>query len=99
MPINPRRRDEIVAAVAAYNVAGRRPLLPPAATNLLTIMFADADVCQRSLASLAQEGFYRTVVAQLLRRLLEAGFLSKQRGSACIPGAYRLHLRLALVQP
>ena len=92
MPIDPRRRDEIVAAVTAYNVAPRGPTVPPAATSLLTVMFADADVCQRSLESLAQRGFDRTIVVRLLRRLQEAGFLSKQRGPGRDPTTYCLHL-------
>ena len=93
MPIDPRRRDEIVAATAAYNGASRRgPLVPPAAISLLTVMFSDADVCQRSLESLAQEGFDRTIVVRLLRRLQAAGFLSKQRGQGRDPTTYRLHL-------
>ena len=92
MPIDPRRRDEIVAAVAAYNVASRPPV-PSTATRLLAVMFADADACQRSLESLAQEGgFDRAVVVRMLRRLLEAGFLSKQRGQGHDPNTYRLHL-------
>jgi hypothetical protein len=93
MPIDEHRRDEIAAATAAYNVTSRRGrLVPPATTSLLTVMFADADVCQRSLESLAQEGFDRTVVVRLLRRLLEAGFLSKQRGQGRDPASYHLHL-------
>jgi hypothetical protein len=92
MPINERRRDDIVAAVAAYNVAPRGPTVPPAATSLLTVMFADADVCQRSLEDLAKAGIDRTVVVRLLRRLLEAGVLSKQRGQGRDPTTYRLHL-------
>jgi hypothetical protein len=92
MPIDEGRRDAIAAAVAAYNVAPRGPTVPPAATSLLTVMFADADACQRSLESLAREGFDRTVVVRLLRRLLEAGFLSKQRGQGRDPTTYRLHL-------
>ena len=91
MPIDQRRR-EIAAAVAAYNVARRGPSVSSAATHLLAVMFADADVCQRSLESLAQEGFDRTVVVRLLRRLLEAGVLSKQRGQGRDPTTYRLHL-------
>ena len=91
MPIDPRRRDEIIAAVAAYNVASRPPV-PSTATRLLAVMFADADVCQRSLESLAQEGFDRTIVVRLLRRLQAAGFLSKQRGQGRDPTTYRLHL-------
>ena len=91
MPIDPRRRDEIVAAVAAYNVASRPPV-PSTATRLLAVMFADADVCQRSFESLAQEGFDRTIVVRLLRRLQAAGFLSKQRGQGRDPASYHLHL-------
>ncbi len=44
------------------------------------------------------EGFSRNGLSVALRRLLEAGFVSKQRGSACIPDTYRLHLPV-LVQP
>ena len=91
MPIDPRRRDEIAAAVAGYNVASRPPV-PSTATRLLAVMFADADVCQRSFESLAQEGFDRTVVVRMLRRLEEAGFLSKQRGQGHDPNIYHLHL-------
>jgi hypothetical protein len=92
MPIDPRRRDEIAAAVAGYNVASRPPV-PSTATRLLAVMFADADACQRSLESLAQEGgFDRAVVVPLLRRLEEAGFLSRQRSPGPIPNTYRLHL-------
>ena len=65
MPIDPRRRDEIVAAIAAYNDAGQGMLLPAAATRLLTDMFADADVCQRSLESLTWEGFGRHSLPRL----------------------------------
>ena len=91
MPIDQRRR-EIAAAVAAYNVASRPPV-PSTATRLLAVMFADADACQRSLESLAQEGgFDRAVVVPLLRRLEEAGFLSKQRGQGHDPNIYHLHL-------
>ena len=55
-------------------------------------MFPDADVCQRSLEDLAKAGIDRTVVVRLLRRLLEAGVLSKQRGQGRDPTTYRLHL-------
>ena len=91
MPIDQRRRDEIAATVAAYNVASRPPV-PSTATRLLAVMFADADACQRSLESLAQEGFDRAVVVRMLRRLLEAGLLSKQPGSGRDPNSYTLHL-------
>jgi hypothetical protein len=86
------RREEIAAAVAAHNSARQRPPVPSAAARLLAAMFPDADVCQRSLESLAQEGFDRTDVVRQLRRLQEAGFLSKQRGPGRDPTTYCLHL-------
>ena len=92
MSIDERRRDDIAAAVAAYNVAGRGPLLPPAATRLLTVMFADADVCQRSIVSLAQEGFDQRNLLRLLVRLIAAGLVSKQPGAGSLPNVYLLHL-------
>jgi hypothetical protein len=39
MPIDERRRAEIAGAVATHNAAGRKPLLAPDATHLLTVMF------------------------------------------------------------
>jgi hypothetical protein len=92
MPVDERRRDDIAAAVAAYNNADREPLLTPAARRLLTAMFADADVCRRNRESLASEGFSRGTLAQLLHDLTEAGFLSKTRGVGHTPNTYRLHL-------
>ena len=90
------RRTQIEAAIAAHNAAAadRRLGLPPAAGRLLAVMFPrGARVCQRSLDSLAAEGFDRRGVPRLLRALVEVGFLSKERG----PGqgaanVYRLHL-------
>jgi hypothetical protein len=87
----PRRR-EIEAAIAAHNAAGRRPLLTPEAARLLAAMFAEADVCQRNLESLASEGFSRGILVRLLRGLIEAGFVSKERGVSHAPNTYRLHL-------
>ena len=53
----PRKR-EIEAAFAAYNRIDRETAtLPPSALRLLTVMFPRSDVCRRSVASLAQEGF------------------------------------------
>ena len=92
MPIDPRRRDEVAAAVGAYNATGRKPLLADDATRLLTIMFADADVCQRNLDSLVAEGFSRGNLVRLLRALVEAGLVSKERGVSRAPNIYRLHL-------
>jgi hypothetical protein len=70
MPIDPPRRDDIVAAVA----------------------FASDDVCQRSLEDIAADGFSRDKLPALLRRLVEVGLLSRERGSARLPNTYRLHL-------
>jgi hypothetical protein len=48
MPINPRRRDEIVAAVAAYDRANPKARLPRTAALILAAMFPSEDVCQKS---------------------------------------------------
>ena len=85
------RRTEIEAAVAAHNrYTDQRTLLPPEAVRLLAVMFRQGSVCQRSQDDLAAEGFN---LRPLLRALIAAGFLSRERG----PGrgastVYRLHL-------
>ena len=87
------RRDEIDAAVAAYNATGRKPPLKAVdARQLLTIMFADADVCCRNLDSLWAEGFSAGLLVQLLHNLIETGLVSKERGKGSAPNIYRLHL-------
>ncbi len=98
MPIDPHRREAIEAAVAAYNAADPDAPLPRNTARLLAAMFPSEDVCKRSQEALVAEGFSRNGLSVALRRLLEAGFVSKQRGSACIPDTYRLHLPV-LVQP
>jgi DNA-binding HxlR family transcriptional regulator len=55
-------------------------------------MFPSDDVCQRSLQDLAAEGFDRKRLTANLRRLAEAGFLSREPGSGVVPDTYRLHL-------
>jgi hypothetical protein len=55
-------------------------------------MFANDDACQRSLEDIAAEGFARNKLSVLLRRLVEVGLLSLERGSAREPNTYRLHL-------
>ena len=90
MPIDPRRRDDIVAAVAAYE--GHRARAAAQRPRLLAAMFASNDVCQRSLEDIAAEGFARHGLPALLRRLVEVGLLSLERGSAREPNTYRLHL-------
>ena len=87
----PCRRDDIVAAVAAYDHAAEGPL-PRNTVPLLATMFPSEDVCQRSLQSLAEEGFDRKRLPATLGRLLKAGFLSREPGSGVVPDTYRLHL-------
>jgi hypothetical protein len=92
MPIGPRRRDDIVAAVGAYDRANPSAPLPRNAARLLAVMFAGEDVCRRSLENIAAEGFARSRLPALLQRLVEVGLLSLERGSAREPNTYRLHL-------
>jgi hypothetical protein len=92
MPIDPRRRDDIVAAVAAHDSAHPSAPLPRNTARVLAAMFANDGVCQRSLEDIAAEGFARDRLRALLRRLVEVGLLSLERGSAREPNTYRLHL-------
>ena len=94
MPIDPRRRDDIAAAVAAYDSANPKARLPRSAARLLAVMFPSEDVCHRSLDAIAAEGFDRARLPAILRRLVEAGFLSRREGSGAVAHAYRLHLPL-----
>ena len=93
MPIDQRRRDEIAAAVAAYDHAAPVPL-PRRAARLLTVMFPAENVCQRSVGSLASEGFERAAAIRLLQALSDAGFVSKGPGRSGVLSTYRLHLPL-----
>ena len=54
-------------------------------------MFPSEDVCQQSQEAIVAEGFGRSLPA-VLRRLVEAGFLSRHQGSGAVPHTYRLHL-------
>jgi hypothetical protein len=92
LPIDQRRRDDIAAAVAAYDQANPFTQLPRSAARLLAAMFPTEDVCQRSLQDLAGEGFDRKRLPATLRRLVQAGVLSKEPGSGVVPDTYRLHL-------
>ena len=74
---DPRRRDDIVAAVAAHDSAHPSAPLPRNTARLLAAMFA----------SNARHG-----LPALLRRLVEVGLLALERGSAREPNTYRLHL-------
>ena len=68
MPIDPRRRDEITAAVAAYDRDHPDAPLPRNAGRLLAVMFRSEDVCHRSLELLSRErGSARIADAYRLR--------------------------------
>ena len=59
MPIDLRRRDDIAAAVAAYDGANPSVPLPRNAARLLAVMFPSEDVWQRTQEAIAAEGFSR----------------------------------------
>jgi hypothetical protein len=86
------RREEIEAAAAAYDRANPKARLPRRAAELLAVMFPSEDVCQRSLLNLAAEGFDKSNLPGVLRRLIEAGFPSKEPSSRRVANTYRLHL-------
>jgi hypothetical protein len=92
MPTDLYRRDEIAAAVAASGRDHPEAPLPRNAGRLLAVMFPSEDVCHRSLDAIATEGFGRQHLPAVLRRLVEAGFLSRHHGSGVVPHTYRLHL-------
>ena len=81
MPIDQCRRDDIVAAVAAYDSANPSAPLPRNTARLLVVMFPCEDVCQRSLQAIAEEGFNRKNLSSVAKHPVEAGFLSGQPGS------------------
>jgi DNA-binding HxlR family transcriptional regulator len=55
-------------------------------------MFRSNDgVCQLSLENLAAEGFSRNTLPETLRRMAEAGFLSRQRGTPRQPDTEHDH--------
>ena len=92
MPIDQCRRDEIAAAVAIYDSANPEARLPRSTVPLLADLFPIEDLCQRSLQDIAAEGFDRKRLAANLRRIVEAGLLSRTPGSGTVPDTYRLHL-------
>jgi hypothetical protein len=84
------RRDEITAAVEAYNQANPTARLPRSAARLLGVMFAEADVCRLSQQDLMARGFGGTLF-KVLHALVDAGFMTKQAGAARFPDTYRLN--------
>ena len=93
MPIDPRRRDEITAAVAAYDQANPLTPLPRNTARLLAAMFPAEDRCRGSLDDIAAEAECdRARLPRALRRLVETQLLSRERGSGTVPHTYHLHL-------
>ena len=87
-----QRRDAIAAAVAANDAATPLAPLPRNAARLLAVMFPSEDVCQRSLEDIVAEGFARKSLPGALKRLVDTGFLSRERGASRTSDTYRLHL-------
>ena len=85
------REAAFADAVEAYNRAHPTAPLPRNAVRLLAVMFPSEDACQRSQEAIAADGFSRDRLPAMLRRLVEAGFLSRHR-VAQVPDTYRLHL-------
>jgi hypothetical protein len=92
MPAAGRRRDNIAATVAAYDRANLSAPLPRNAARLLAVMFPAEDMCRRSIEAIAAEGFNHARLPAVLRRLVEAGFLSKLTSAGRVPNTYRLLL-------
>ena len=65
--------------------------MPHNACRLLLVMFAEQDTCCRSQQDLMASGFGKNL-SEVLRRLVVAGFLSKQAGTSRVPDEYRLLL-------
>jgi len=86
------RRDKIFAAIGAYNEAHPLVRLPRNTARLLVAMFPMDDVCQRSLEAIAADGFSARMLPATLRRLVDAGFLTRQRGASRVPDIWWLHL-------
>jgi hypothetical protein len=55
-------------------------------------MFPTDDVCQRSLEAIAADGFSARMLPATLRRLADAGFLTRQRDTSRVPDIWWLHL-------
>ena len=86
------RRDKIFVAIGTYNEAHPLVRLPRNTAGLLVAMFPMDDVCQRSLEAIAADGFSARMLPATLRRLVDAGFLTRQRGASRVPDIWWLHL-------
>jgi hypothetical protein len=85
------RRDAIFAAVEALNRAHPASPLPRPAAHLLAVMFDTEDVCRVSQETLRTRGFGKAL-PNVLRALVEAGFVSRQAGTSRIADTYQLRL-------
>ena len=93
MPIDPRRRDDIAAAVAAYDRANPKRAAAAQRRTAAGRHVPAEDVCQRSLDAIAarrirpRRGFLRPVAAPGRGRVpVQAA------GLGVVPNTYRLHL-------
>ena len=86
------RRRAIEAAIAAHNSADNETVLPPSAVRLLAVMFPGTTCANAARRTWKQEGFDRRTVRFLLRALVDAGFLFKERTWGPVANIYRLHL-------
>jgi hypothetical protein len=91
-PTDRPRRDDIEAAVAAYDQANKLMPLPRNAVQLLTALFAAGDVYRGSLDDIAALGFSRNHLPATLKRLANAGFLSREFGVGSMTDTYRQHM-------
>jgi hypothetical protein len=85
-------RDDIAAAVAAYDHANPLAPLPRNTVRLLVAMFPRGDICQLSLDAIAAQGFSRRHLPATLNRLVRLGFLTWETGVGGAPHTFRLHL-------
>jgi hypothetical protein len=92
LPTDPSRRDDIEAAVAAYDKANPLTPLPRNAARLLTALFTAGDVYRGSLDDIAALGFSRRHLPGTLQRLASAGFMSREFGVGSDLGNYRQHM-------
>ena len=92
MPIDQRRRDEIAAAVAAYDSANPRRVCRAAPRGSWPPCSRLRTCANAAWRTLLRKASTERALPANLRRLVEAGFLSRTPGSGSVPDTYRLHL-------
>jgi hypothetical protein len=85
-------RDDITAAVAAYDRANPLAPLPRNTARLLIAMFPAGEIRQWSLDAIAAQGFSRRHLPATLNRLVRLGFLTWETGTGGAPPTFQLHL-------